>query len=678
MAEALTAQRKPEEAVALLKKEIEHPAVKNAQLAPALQKQLQGLGMIAGDAPAFSRAVEEWISAQPRFRWLDYVEPKELSQEDLKGRSQPESVSAEDPTARFNPLLSQKAASAPVKEEANSTRLKKAYLIMTSPEASFTRKLEAWTSNIGAFLISARAPARDIGAWIRQGLNDERLPDTARVMLLTEAGRQALLRSSPEVASDVLRQPIATKLIERIKVNLERRIRVEQCDVRNDDAVKSFANSVKESPDDVVWFGQSSWARLVWRVIADGKLETAEWLLEHPKDFSGLVPQNGATNDNSAQALRALEIVRFAKVLRTWRDEVVVPTFAPSLAKDWKTVRRPAELDFMLDYRMITLLDPQRTWAVWSWSLAHDPFVALNSDMMGNVLDVARKHVWKGQPSLGVSLASRMGKAAGANPLMGAFQEQSGICGQLAWAMADWNDESQTAPLMELAPSLPAAARGEFAGLLQTASIRLGKAAPSLIASLDAGTRLSVALAQGDVEAVRQFINASSPEVLMQDDMLSLTIRAYKLCGMDAEARIAIQKARNILTDKVAESWVNLDTDAINTVIDLWSAVDEPDAVPEAWTEDMARFIESPYWRGIILTRSASLRHDWPNALRHSQALLKAEPENTPFEYDRAEALVKLGKTQEARGAIDIFMKKEADNPRLPEVRQWLEGINKP
>lgn len=678
LADALTSLRRPEEAVALLKKEIEHPAVKNAQLAPALQKQLQSLGMIAGDSPAFSRAVEEWISAQPRFRWLDFVEPKELSAEDLKVKTQADAVATENPTEMFNPLLSQKAAPAPVQEEPASARLKKAYLIMTSPEASFTKKLEAWSSNIGAFLVSARAPARDLSEWIRQGLNDERLPETARVMLLTEVGRQALMRSSTEVANDVLKQPIAERLVERIKVNLERRIRVEQCDVRNDDAVKAFATSVKVSSDDAVWFGQSSWARLVWRVIADGKLETAEWLLEHPNDFTGLVPQNNGTTDNSAQALRALEIVRFAKVLRTWRDEVVVPTFASSLPKDWKTARRPAEMGFMLNYNMITLLDPQRTWAVWTWSLAHDPFVALNAEMLGNVLDVSRKHIWKGAVPLGATFASRMSSAAGANPLMGAFQEQSGIVGQLAWALADWNDESQTAPLMEQAPKLPAAARNEFAGLLQTASIRLGKASPAVLEASDPGTRLSMMLARGDANAVHQFINSSTPEVLMQDDMLSLTIRAYRLCGMDAEARIAIQKARKIVTDKVAESWVNLDTDAINTVIDLWSAIGEPDAVPEAWTEDMARFIESPYWRGIVLTRSASLRRQWQNALRHAQTLLKAEPENTSFEYDRAEALVQLGRPQEAKGAIEIFMKKEADNPRMPKVREWLEAINKP
>jgi tetratricopeptide (TPR) repeat protein len=646
--------RQPSKAARLMERELVHPAIKGSSYETRIKDQLSKINTTDGDPVAFGDAVKKWFAAQPRLAWLDQVEPTALGSGDLKEMPSPDFSKPGNPAASTDPI---------------SVQMKRTYLLLTSSEVTYTRKLDAWHYGVAHFLRAARSPARDISAWIRQALDDPAFPEPARLTLLGVSIEKALSRGAHAEAAEWLAHPLAPKLAERARVPFERRLRVEQCDVTSPEAVKKLAASLNEQPEELYIFGISSWSRLLRRVHEHGQFATADWMIDHPGDATGLLQptQQKQKQDEAVVLMKVLQLHRSEKRFHEWKDGTVVRAFTPWLPKDWKSASRPPLLDHLGHRDMLMLCKPEDIWSAWSWSLAHEPGLAIEWGHLGSIIELARQHVWKGDTRPVISLLACMKEQRVTDT------DLTKIIEQIGWALVNWNDVKQREAFMLVGRKTPQAAARILTELERAALVRVGLSARDEIEALDLGTRLGVYLANGDSRSMRTLLERTPAETLLDEGMIALTIRAYRFLQMEAEARIAAIKARKLIKQHVAESWAVLDMDAIASVITLWSALGEPDAVPVAWSQDMGRYIEAPYWRGIVLTRSATIRQDWPEALKQAEALLNAEPDNTSFEYDRAGALIRLGRAQEARASIDTFMRTQGDNPNMHEVKQWLE-----
>jgi len=651
-----------DEGIKLVERELERTEVKDSPEASKLRDRIKDLAGFRGSDPdQVITAIKEWVAAQPRLGWLEYAEPKEVSEAEVK-------ATAYDSKAGV-PL---KKGAGSFGRAFDTSAVKRAYLVMIHPSANSQNRMGAFNSGALAMLSISRMVGRDISGWLHQALADERIPITNRGVIMISALNPYAANSDTPVLKRLMSEPPADWICQRInpafRPQWERFALANECDVQSLEAVQDTAAKLASAKEDMRLL-MTPWDRLLTRVIVSGSVESARWMVEHP----GASRLAGNQTDDS---LRQMALLRFKQDFarkRQWSSKLL-KLVETALGRDPATLRCPEFIGGGSNADLV-LIEPRKMLEAWGWMLEREDY---GGDFFQQgapyFLDYGRYHLWPGNVDAMLTAAEAALAPAKTD------RELAARISEIGPSMVDWSDEEQHRKAMhflegKLEAGLYPKSESAIRDLERDTRFRLGKATEQDRRGLDTAGKLSQALADGDTASVRSIINRGTSGDLLGPDMVSLTLRAYRLCGMEEEARIASQKVRKMLNDAVVDSWANLDIDSIYTVLDLWNAVDELDAVPARWIEAMKACIQAPYLRGIILTRGAAQLHDWPEALKQADLLLKAVPIATSCQYERGCALMHLQRKAEARASLEVFVSGHADDPKAGQARAWLREL---
>jgi len=664
LATALVGQRKFGAAADVLRRALDDPASKDAASATRWREQLESLRAFEGNTAEFGEALKTWVSHQPRLAWLDYVSPKELTPEEIKKGS----ALLDDTPPPGSTLKTQPPTEVAV-------RMKRSWLLLTSKEVPFDQKLKVCSRMMSHYLLVARSPATDISGWVREGLDSRKIPDIIRVGLLSDVIYDALRRRDVGDATAFMKHPLAEKLNPTMKAIYERHLRAQQCDLNSQEAAIKLIESLEPLQDEFELFGLTAPSALIFGAMESSQPDLAESLVAKARDLSKMHVK-GALDGNLAVAqMQTLKEMRAGQEFCGKANAMWLKCLGPRWPESAKSGPKPQVLCKLAGLDQLFMLSPEKVWPAYAWMIAHWPWVVADKEMMGNAMDYGREFVWKEETAPGIAFVREIVRTGQSDT------DISNTLNQVAWALVDWNNKEARTALLDTSYTVLdfrmfPKSRGVLGQLVSDAKLHAGEVAPATLAKMDASTRLSNALALGDAEATRKLLENIGPSELFSEDNVTLALRAYRLCHMKAEEQIAAEKVRQLLNKAVADSWSVLRASAIGNVITYWTALEDPEAVPAAWSKQMAQYIESPYWRGVILTRTATLRGNWAEALKQAQEFLQKVPSATSFEYDRAAALMHLKRGKEARASLERFAETQADDPRLPQVRAWLKEIS--
>jgi hypothetical protein len=184
-------------------------------------------------------------------------------------------------------------------------------------------------------------------------------------------------------------------------------------------------------------------------------------------------------------------------------------------------------------------------------------------------------------------------------------------------------------------------------------------------------------LASRDKAALQRIIEAISTDELLSPMNAPLAVQAYRLLGMNDEAELATDRAREAVYDLVLRSWVKPLAPPAYIALHLASEISEPSLVPVEFDRDMAGAVHHEKERFFFLVQAAKLRQNWEECARHAAEGRKHYPTHYDFHGFEGIALGHLGRKAEAIELLKVYLSVSHNDPDVVEARQMLDALEK-
>ncbi len=111
------------------------------------------------------------------------------------------------------------------------------------------------------------------------------------------------------------------------------------------------------------------------------------------------------------------------------------------------------------------------------------------------------------------------------------------------------------------------------------------------------------------------------------------------------------------------------------TAIRLAHALDGKASYPAAWLEALLADIENELGRTGLLLFDAEARQDWAALYQHAKTLITLEHPDHDDQWYLGRAAFELGKKEEAKAALELFLEVAKDSPHQKEARELLARL---
>ena len=186
---------------------------------------------------------------------------------------------------------------------------------------------------------------------------------------------------------------------------------------------------------------------------------------------------------------------------------------------------------------------------------------------------------------------------------------------------------------------------------------------------------MSVLLTSDDIDALNDYLNAASPDLLLEDVQLANTLCAYKLCGRDAEYEIFAKKGQEVLNEYMAASVQTGEHYPVYQALELIEQLPWP-ASYENW-EHLVAGVAKQDTVAYMQMNLAHRREDWAALEIASRVLTKHHPLVYDNYFFLGKAFIKQRKYEEGVAALDIFLmycKDLKEYPEAQELREFAEA----
>jgi hypothetical protein len=178
-----------------------------------------------------------------------------------------------------------------------------------------------------------------------------------------------------------------------------------------------------------------------------------------------------------------------------------------------------------------------------------------------------------------------------------------------------------------------------------------------------------------DTAGLEKLLEARPEEDFLHPTVLGTYLQALRLLNRaDALAR-ALDAAHREIARAVVESWASPSWENAETVFELARGLGDPASYPREWVDYELSCLRNDDARDLLRISDAQLQHNWGELLDASTSYLARNPTEYDYYWPRAQALIQLGRPNEALEPLRVYVKYSQDEQDYPQAVQWLKKI---
>lgn len=186
---------------------------------------------------------------------------------------------------------------------------------------------------------------------------------------------------------------------------------------------------------------------------------------------------------------------------------------------------------------------------------------------------------------------------------------------------------------------------------------------------------LSAAIGLGDPETVRQIIGEIPANLLLSEDFIALSVRAFTLLNMPDELKLARERAREEIRKLVTSGWATGNGSIVTDAIKLAMLLGEPSTIPDECIRDLLSSQKDELFLHNLTILDAIRHEDWPQAVSAADIAIGEFPAFPHLLYYKGIALAHVDQKDEAVKCLQTFLDIVHDEPDIADAKSLLKKI---
>jgi len=187
---------------------------------------------------------------------------------------------------------------------------------------------------------------------------------------------------------------------------------------------------------------------------------------------------------------------------------------------------------------------------------------------------------------------------------------------------------------------------------------------------------LSSALGAGDEPLIRSLIESISPQELLSDRMVPLTLPAYRALGMKDEAALAEQGAREAIYRLVMEFWMSGNDDAILKAYQLAELLGDQSLIPRSMGERLIGSRRNELTKATLGGEETAYRGDWEKEVKICEQALRDFPTYYHFYFLEGRALAALHQKDDALRSLRTYISFVHDESEVHDAKELIQKLS--
>jgi tetratricopeptide (TPR) repeat protein len=641
------------DAISLLERESERPGIeKNADSLRLLKSRLDALqhkGERGGHVSAFAK---EWLGII-QLPWWDFSRPHSLSDSGIGDIDQAFTLG----TGSLTP--------------AEQTKL--AGLVFLDDSQPEKRQLSA--SWILGFYSSAFAPDSETAArWARSFLDSEKPSGAIRQSFFSGSALRAFAEDDPALFESLAANPVRKTLAPQAEDVIEQAETYFAARKAGDEECLQLGESLLQKP--FTGASRDVFQHLVSRLSSKGEFEKAKRLIDA---LGAIAPAMDPENEKNVVQLASLKTLSHDEKWRPANNairEIVLNRFG-------KESPEPAPAVPATDYRMLSLNLPAAEatkvrlqairngyftgqcdyfWVLFLRDLPRTPEnLTLRSTVLRTAIESAPDDETRAEAIRMTSEVMDIDSP-----------EERGIAFELLAPQRKTNNSGKTADALRLLDfwvALRIGAPLDVRAALPMIKDDQTKRFANTVA-------LSSALASGDESLIRSLIESFSPQELLGDRMISLSLSAYRALGMKDEATLAEQSAREAIYRLMMEFWMSGNDDAALKAYQVAELLGDQSLIPRVLGERLVDSRRNELTKLTIEGEETAYRGDWEKDVKICEQALRDFPTYYHFYFLEGRALAALHRKEDALGALRTYVSVVHDESEVHEAKDLIRQLS--
>lgn len=188
-------------------------------------------------------------------------------------------------------------------------------------------------------------------------------------------------------------------------------------------------------------------------------------------------------------------------------------------------------------------------------------------------------------------------------------------------------------------------------------------------------TKLGILMANKNIKELKDALLEISDERLFSSNLLDVSWPALIMSELNDKVEIAERTAKDSVTQSVTTAARYLDFQSIRFVYDSAKRLNDKSIIPDGWFQYLDSQITSERDRYSLRIINAEYGEDWKELAKWSGKAVAEYPTYYNYYRPRGYALAKLGKTQEAIAALNIYIKYSKDEVHWKDALLLLDSL---
>ncbi|RYD36687.1 MAG: hypothetical protein EOP86_05360 [Verrucomicrobiaceae bacterium] len=197
---------------------------------------------------------------------------------------------------------------------------------------------------------------------------------------------------------------------------------------------------------------------------------------------------------------------------------------------------------------------------------------------------------------------------------------------------------------------------------------------PELKASL-ARRQIQTFLATERKTELKKFIRRTPSSTLLDFSCLAASISAWRALDQQEEAETGVKRLKSSLVQAMGAAWSLRSVRRINGILEAVTDVKDPSLVPPGLEEDLIRWVAEPKDLAAARFMIAYLREDWKTCAGLSGEVIRNRPTVYPRYFLAGKACAKMGLKDQAVPLLKTYLEKTHDEIPIPEARALLKSL---
>ena len=191
-------------------------------------------------------------------------------------------------------------------------------------------------------------------------------------------------------------------------------------------------------------------------------------------------------------------------------------------------------------------------------------------------------------------------------------------------------------------------------------------------------TKLGLLMANQNIEKLKEALLEISDDQLLSVDLIDISWPALIMSGFTDKVNKANKIAKEFTAQSTAKAARYLDFQSIRFIYDSAKRLNDKSVISEGWFNYLDSQIISERDRYSLQIINAEYEDNWEELAKWSGKAVTEYPTYYNYYRPRGYALAKLGRTQEAIAALNIYIKFSKDEVHWKDAVILLESLNKP